>query len=219
MTEDIATHAFVPPDHYGDPTCKTCGLPMSNRVHAPTHSTNSAALLHTKSQEARQAHDDMVAITRLHIANLVRESFPTARYVGINVTQGYDHGETWDVNTYDALYDTEGVRVPGSTEDDLPEDSEFDFDALNALFDTLREADHIEHNDRITYAYDLVEHKWLDNVTLTEEAMTTRVALDYAIFAINTLMEPQGSARLDVDNLERSASAVIHKLVQLRERL
>lgn len=49
--------------------------------------------------------------------------------------------------------------------------------------------------------------------------MTAKEALDYAIFAINTLQEPQASSQEDVDRLDENATEVLERLSYLRRAI
>lgn len=51
------------------------------------------------------------------------------------------------------------------------------------------------------------------------EPITESIALDYAIFAINTWMHPDASNPLDVEALEQNEAAVITVLAGMRRRL
>ncbi len=47
--------------------------------------------------------------------------------------------------------------------------------------------------------------------------MSYKEALDFAIFAVNTIMEPSASTPADLDRLEEKSDEVISTLVDMRE--
>lgn len=183
-------------------TTVTCGQCNETLI---TPATESARLLLAKNEELRHVREDVMALTRLHLRNLVAIDLPNARYLGVNVTKTNDGGDSYVVCEVEGVYDAEGNPLEFAGE----------WDDSAGLLNDLQEYDEVMPNDYTTYGYDLIGGGWRD--TVPSSIMPPKEALDFAIFAIRTWQEPSASDAKDVTALEENAERVVDMLAKLRE--
>ncbi len=144
---------MLPDDHLYSPdsndlSCTVCNLPVSNRVHLPTHIENSSTLVSARCAEFQIAKENM-HVAMQHLTRLtVREEHPTAKFVGFNVSEQYDSGHTFTTVNVEGIYALDGTALATDTEDDLDSLVEWEYVLLVDCIDA-------EPNDGVVYYVDI----------------------------------------------------------------
>ncbi|MEO6159047.1 MAG: hypothetical protein ABIQ39_15630 [Ilumatobacteraceae bacterium] len=131
-----------------------------------------------------------------------------ARYVAFQwVTQPGYQDPDYDTVQITGLVDSEGYYLRDT--DEFTDDT-----------DVLRQVcieQEIRTSDGDVICWDLVSEFLTDRIEPTKRVTPPVVALNHAIFAINTLLHPDASSADDVEEFESAAAGAIETLAKVRE--